>query len=165
MSLRPASLQLNNSPTIILKPCSFSFVPRTQPPGSFRRLHLRNGLVRCSKSGTAAAASSRIIALDWRNVALPYSELQSSNYGRYAYQDVSGDDSDYEFGSPQSQSQMVGFLDTLLLDFCKFSIFFLLLFIFAAVKLEGGEEFVVPFNHIARCWLLQWKKNDFPITY
>ncbi|MBA0859460.1 hypothetical protein Goshw_007082 [Gossypium schwendimanii] len=105
MSLRPASLQLNNSPKILLKPCSFSFVPRTQSPGSFRRLHLRNGLVRCSKSGTAAS-SSRTIALDWRNVALPYSELQSSNYGRYAYQDVSGDDSDHEFGSPQSQSQM-----------------------------------------------------------
>ncbi|GMJ10853.1 hypothetical protein like AT1G48650 [Hibiscus trionum] len=99
MSLRPTSLQLNNTPKTLIKPCLVSFISRTQSPGSSRRLHLRNGLVRCAKS----AAASRTLPLDWRNIALPYSQHQSSNYGRCAYQDVSGEDSDHEFGSPESQ--------------------------------------------------------------
>ncbi|XVE58736.1 hypothetical protein DITRI_Ditri04bG0193000 [Diplodiscus trichospermus] len=103
MSLRPTSLQLNRTPKTILKPSFSSFVSRTQTPGCFRRLHLRYGLVTCSGSGSAAA-SSRTLALDCRNVALPYfQQQQSSNYGRYAYQDVSSDDSDHEFGSPRSE--------------------------------------------------------------
>ena len=132
MSLRPTSLQLNNTRKTFLKPSFFSFLSRTQSPGSFRRLHLRHGLVTCSRSGTASS-SSRTLALDWRNMALPYlQQQQSSNYGRYACQDVSSDDSDHEFGS--SQSQMVGFLDTLLLDFGNFSFFslFYLLFLLSS---------------------------------
>ncbi|XP_022738785.1 DExH-box ATP-dependent RNA helicase DExH3-like isoform X2 [Durio zibethinus] len=103
MSLRTTCLQLNNNPKTFLKPSFFSFHSRTQSLGSFRRLHLRHDLVTCSRPGTAAA-SSRSLALDWRNTALPYLQLQQiSNYGRYAYQDVSSDDSDHEFGSPQPQ--------------------------------------------------------------
>ncbi|EOY21156.1 hypothetical protein QUC31_007207 [Theobroma cacao] len=102
MSLRPNSLQLNNTPKTLLKPCFFSFLSR-KPPASFRRLHLRHGLVTCS-GYRAATASSRTPGLDWRNIALPsLQQQQSSNYGRYAYQDVSSDDSDHEFGSTQSQ--------------------------------------------------------------
>ncbi|XWS50778.1 hypothetical protein CRYUN_Cryun12cG0117600 [Craigia yunnanensis] len=108
MSLRPTSLQLNNTPKHFLKPSFLSFLSKTQSPGSFRRLHLRHGLVTCSRSGTASSSSSssssRTLALDWRNMALPYLQQQQiSNYGRYAYQDVSSDESDHEFGSPQSQ--------------------------------------------------------------
>jgi ATP-dependent RNA helicase DHX36 len=33
--------------------------------------------------------------------------MQSFNYGRFAYRDVSSDESDYELGS--SQKEMVGF--------------------------------------------------------
>ena len=140
ISMRPTSLQINNTPKTLLEPSFFSFLSRIQSPGSFRRLHLRHGLVTCSRSG-AAASSSRTLALDRRNVALPYlQQQQSSNYGRYAYRDVSSDDSDHEFGSPQSQ--MVGVLDTLLLDF---GFFFLLFFIFAVVKLVEGEEFLILF--------------------
>ncbi|XWS60984.1 hypothetical protein CRYUN_Cryun07bG0086300 [Craigia yunnanensis] len=103
ISMRPTSFQINNTPKTLLKPSFFSFLSRTQSPGSFRRLHLRHGLVKCSRSW-AAASSSRTLALDWRNIALPYlQQQQSSNYVRYAYRDVSSDDSDHEFGSPQSQ--------------------------------------------------------------
>ncbi|XP_022134969.1 DExH-box ATP-dependent RNA helicase DExH3 [Momordica charantia] len=39
-----------------------------------------------------------------RNVALPFWQHQpTSNYGRFAYEDVSSDDSDIEFGSPPGQ--------------------------------------------------------------
>ncbi|KAG6589621.1 DExH-box ATP-dependent RNA helicase DExH3 [Cucurbita argyrosperma subsp. argyrosperma] len=39
-----------------------------------------------------------------RNVAFPFLQHQScSNYGRFAYDDVSSDDSDVEFGSPHGQ--------------------------------------------------------------
>ncbi|OMO51588.1 Double-stranded RNA-binding protein [Corchorus capsularis] len=104
MYLRPTSLYLNNSPNNLLKPSFFSSLSRAQPAVSFRRFHLRRGLVRCSASRPAAAASSsKTIGLDWRNISLPYLQQQSSNYGRYAYQDVSSDESDLEFGSPQSQ--------------------------------------------------------------
>ncbi|XP_022725158.1 DExH-box ATP-dependent RNA helicase DExH3-like isoform X2 [Durio zibethinus] len=104
MSLRPTSLQLNNTPKTLLKLSFFSFLYTTQSPGSFRRLHLRRGLVTCSRSGAAAASSSRTLALDRRNILLPcLQQQQSFNYGSDAYRDVSSDDSDHEFGSPQSQ--------------------------------------------------------------
>ena len=39
-----------------------------------------------------------------RNLAFPFLQHQScSNYGRFAYDDVSSDDSDVEFGSPHGQ--------------------------------------------------------------
>lgn len=39
-----------------------------------------------------------------RNLAFPFWQHQpSSNYGRFAYEDVSSDDSDVEFGSPPGQ--------------------------------------------------------------
>ncbi|XVF53845.1 hypothetical protein PTKIN_Ptkin05aG0131500 [Pterospermum kingtungense] len=103
MSLGPNSLKLNCTPKSFLKPSFFSFLSRTQSPASFRCLHLRHRRVTCSNSG-AAASSSRTLTLDWRSISLPYLQRQqSSNYGRYAYQDVSSDDSDHEFGSPPSQ--------------------------------------------------------------
>ncbi|XVF12264.1 hypothetical protein REPUB_Repub08aG0100600 [Reevesia pubescens] len=102
MSLRPTSLQLYNTPKTLLKPSFFSFLPRTHSPASSRRLHLRHAILICSRSGPAAA-SSRTLSLDSKNIALPYLQQQTSNYGRYAYRDVSSDDSDHEFGSPHSQ--------------------------------------------------------------
>lgn len=43
-----------------------------------------------------------------KKLALPYTRsMQSFNYGRFAYRDVSSDESDYELGS--SQKEMVGF--------------------------------------------------------
>ncbi|KAJ0106154.1 hypothetical protein Patl1_19733 [Pistacia atlantica] len=57
----------------------------------------RHAVLSCS------GAATRTRRLNWKNVSWPYLEQQTSNYGRFAYQDVSGDDSDREFGSNQQQ--------------------------------------------------------------
>ncbi|KAJ0049658.1 hypothetical protein Pint_16938 [Pistacia integerrima] len=64
--------------------------------------HLRrHGVLICS------AAATRTSRLNWKNVSWPYLERQTSNYGQFAHQDASNDDSDPEFGSTLSQlSQM-----------------------------------------------------------
>ncbi|KAJ0049657.1 hypothetical protein Pint_16939 [Pistacia integerrima] len=57
----------------------------------------RHAVLSCS------GAATRTRRLNWKNVSWPYLEQQTSNYGRFAYQDVSGDDSDREFGPNQQQ--------------------------------------------------------------
>ncbi|XP_037496022.1 DExH-box ATP-dependent RNA helicase DExH3, partial [Jatropha curcas] len=51
--------------------------------------------------------------LDWKTVALPYMGRQNLNYGRFAYQDVSSDDSDRELGSASQQSLSGSTLDNI----------------------------------------------------
>lgn len=66
--------------------------------------HLKHhGVVRCFGVADRVAVGF----WDWRTFALPYLCMQSLNYGRYAYQDESSDDSDLEVGSPQQA--LVGF--------------------------------------------------------
>ncbi|KAF2302260.1 hypothetical protein GH714_033906 [Hevea brasiliensis] len=62
------------------------------------------GTVRCTGA---------VCFLEWRTVASPFSCLQNSNYGRFAYHEVSSDDSDREFGSSSSQSVSGSTLDNI----------------------------------------------------
>ncbi|KAF5730335.1 DEA(D/H)-box RNA helicase family protein isoform 1 [Tripterygium wilfordii] len=111
MSVRPTSLNFHKTPKT-LKPSLFSAVlvkAQTLPQRTeyYVPRYLSPKVVRCSASVIKclrAPASSRSPGLGLRSVALPYLRQQSSSYGRYAYQDESSDDSDYESGSPQQQT-------------------------------------------------------------
>ncbi|KAL5817928.1 hypothetical protein ACOSQ3_026306 [Xanthoceras sorbifolium] len=107
MSLRPTSLHSYISPKTLFKPSLLSFLANKNKTLAFRSLHhcyshlpirlRRHGVVTCSR------ASSRTLGLDWRTDPVSYLQQQNSNYGRFAYQDESSDDSDREFGSPHEQ--------------------------------------------------------------
>ncbi|GLT60383.1 hypothetical protein SLA2020_331510 [Shorea laevis] len=104
MSLRPTSLPFHKSSKIIIRPSLIPFISRTQAPAFLRSLHFKPLLVRCGVDGlTCSGAASRTLGFDWRTVSLPHLLQQSSSYGRFAYDDMSSDDSDRELGSPQSQ--------------------------------------------------------------
>ncbi|KAJ7970316.1 putative ATP-dependent RNA helicase [Quillaja saponaria] len=107
------SIVLSHKTRVNLKPCLLYRSMRNQSIG-LRKLYVppyskRVGVV-------YLAASSRSVDVDWkvgqgvgfrhRSVSFPFWHQQSSNYGRFAYQDVTSDDSDHEFGS--SQQQMSG---------------------------------------------------------
>ncbi|KAJ9172807.1 hypothetical protein P3X46_016014 [Hevea brasiliensis] len=62
------------------------------------------GTVRCTGA---------VCFLEWRTFASPFSCLQNSNYGRFAYHEVSSDDSDREFGSSSPQSLSGSTLDNI----------------------------------------------------
>ncbi|GAV67332.1 dsrm domain-containing protein/DEAD domain-containing protein/Helicase_C domain-containing protein/HA2 domain-containing protein/OB_NTP_bind domain-containing protein [Cephalotus follicularis] len=105
MSLRfTTSLKLHRTPKTLINPSILLFLVKrrshTTLSFSSRPANLDRGVFTCS------GASSRTLGLDWRSVGLPYlqqQQQQSSNYGRYAYQDESSDDSDFEYGSSQHQ--------------------------------------------------------------
>lgn len=111
MSLRPTSLQLCRLPKILVKPSPMS---RVQTRYFFGHLHLLRptlGLT-CLQRGSITcfrrAADSRTLELDSRKIDIPYLQQQRSlNYGRFAYEDVSSDESDLELGSPQQQQQQM----------------------------------------------------------
>lgn len=66
---------------------------------------LQRGSITCFRR----AADSRTLELDSRKIDIPYLQQQRSlNYGRFAYEDVSSDESDLELGSPQQQQQQMG---------------------------------------------------------
>lgn len=113
MALRPTSLNFYRAPKALLKPSPLSLLVVKNQAVAFRLLHhyhyhlpfhlsrRRHAVVTCS------GAVTRTRRLDWKAVSYPFLEQQTSNYGRYAYQDESSDDSDREFGS--TQQQMVSF--------------------------------------------------------
>lgn len=71
--------------------------------------------IRSQLGVVGSVAPCRATEVDWRerqgvrlrrrSIALPFWHQQSSNYGRFAYQDVSSDDSDVE-----SQQQLVSIM-------------------------------------------------------
>ncbi|ESR64932.1 hypothetical protein CICLE_v10007274mg [Citrus x clementina] len=109
MALRPTSLNFYRAPKALLKPSPLSLLVVKNQAVAFRLLHhyhyhlpfhlsrRRHAVVTCS------GAVTRTRRLDWKAVSYPLLEQQTSNYGRYAYQDESSDDSDREFGSTQQQ--------------------------------------------------------------
>ena len=70
-----------------------------------------SGVVRCSTTQSKWVEVSlkekqqdHVKGFKQRNIAFPFGQHQSSyNYGRFACDDVSSDESDVEFGSPQAQ--------------------------------------------------------------
>lgn len=71
-----------------------------------------------------SGAVTRTRRSDWKAVSFPYLEQRTSNYGRYAYQDVSSDESDHEFASTQQQPVSVfffPFLDTRIVELDDFN--------------------------------------------
>ncbi|WCJ40101.1 DExH-box ATP-dependent RNA helicase DExH3 [Euphorbia peplus] len=64
------------------------------------------------RTGAALCCSARGFS-DWKTVALPYSPFQTSNYGRFAYQDAPSDESDSEIGSSGNQALTGSTLDNI----------------------------------------------------
>ncbi|KAK4280739.1 hypothetical protein QN277_012320 [Acacia crassicarpa] len=61
------------------------------------------GLVAPSRTTEVDWKERHVVGFRRRNIALLFWHQQSSSYGRFAYQDVSSDDSDLESGAPQQQ--------------------------------------------------------------
>ncbi|CAK7349655.1 unnamed protein product [Dovyalis caffra] len=114
MSLRPTSTKTTKSihfhfkTKTTLKPCLLSlssFVPLR----SHQTLSFTNQLVRPPRlrhHGVLAVRCFGAANVHSKKLALPYMSMQSLNYNRFAYRDVSSDESDYELGS--SQKEMTG---------------------------------------------------------
>lgn len=93
------------------RPSLLSISTRHQALGS--RCFYVSPNIRSQLGVVRSVAPSRTTEVDWkerqgvgfrrRSIALPFWHQQSSNYGRFAYQDVSSDDSDVESGSSQQQ--------------------------------------------------------------
>lgn len=104
MSLRPTSLLLQKTSKTLIIPRSTPFNLSIQAPRFLRSLHFKRRIVRCGADGPPCpVAVSRTRGFDWRAVSSPFLQNQSSSYGRFAYDDMSSDESDREFGSPDSQ--------------------------------------------------------------
>jgi hypothetical protein len=98
MSLRPTATTYFRAPKS-LRPSLLPFFTRNRPP-RFGNSHVRpysRPRVTCS----AVEVDRRVRQ---RRVAMPFWNQQSSGYGRFAYQDVSSDESDSELGPAQQQS-------------------------------------------------------------
>ncbi|XP_065865720.1 DExH-box ATP-dependent RNA helicase DExH3-like isoform X2 [Euphorbia lathyris] len=88
-----SSLTMTNHPKFVFRPVLFA-------PQYFKR----KGTVSCSGS---------LDFWDWKTVALPYLSFQNSNYGRFAYQDASTDESDCELGAPTNRALTGSTLDNI----------------------------------------------------
>ncbi|XP_062157615.1 DExH-box ATP-dependent RNA helicase DExH3-like isoform X1 [Alnus glutinosa] len=107
MSLRPTATTYFRAPKS-LRPSLLPFFTRNRPP-RFGNSHVRpysRPRVMCS----AVEVDRRVRQ---RRVAMPFWNQQSSGYGRFAYQDVSSDESDSELGPAQQQSQCASTLDNI----------------------------------------------------
>ena len=99
ISLRPTSyFRAPNT----LKPSLLPLFSRNRPPG-FGNSHVRP----YSRHRVTCSALDVVRNGRQRRVATSFWYQQSSGYGRYAYQDVSSDESDRDSGS--TQQQLVGF--------------------------------------------------------
>lgn len=133
MSLRPTTSLFHLSPKTLLKSSLFSLLLSRNQCLSFRSFPQlrRYGAVTCS------GAATRARRLNWKNVSWPYLEQQCSNYGRFAYLDVSSDESDREFGS--KQQQMVNyafFIELANLNWVFFSFMWQFLLVIQALRLR-----------------------------
>ena len=107
MSLRPITTTTTTTTYHIrapktLKPSLLAFFNRKRPPG-FGNSHVRpytRPRVTCLAVHVDRNGRERVRQ---RSVARPFWYQQSSNYGRFAYQDVSSDESDRDSGSSQQQ--------------------------------------------------------------
>jgi ATP-dependent RNA helicase DHX36 len=98
MSLRPTATTYFRVPKS-LRPSLLPFFTRNRPP------LLRNSHVRpYSRARVTCSAVEVDRRVRQRRVARPLWDQQSSSYGRFAYQDVSSDESDRELGPAQQQS-------------------------------------------------------------
>ncbi|XP_038879207.1 DExH-box ATP-dependent RNA helicase DExH3 [Benincasa hispida] len=112
ISFRPTSSPFSISSTRFRPWIPHLFTRRNLSMG-FVNFQSRPGLVsgvRCTNQSKWVEVALRekqqdhVKGFRQRNVAFPFWQHQPcSNYGRFAYEDVSSDDSDVEFGSPQGQ--------------------------------------------------------------
>ncbi|KAF8025211.1 hypothetical protein BT93_F2144 [Corymbia citriodora subsp. variegata] len=112
MSARPPSgVQLRRA----CRASAAALPPSTRPAAALRA---RAALLRSARPPTLLERRMVVclaVEVDRRRrggvVASPFLHRQSSSYGRFAYQDVSSDESDLEAGSPQQQQMHASTLD------------------------------------------------------
>ncbi|XP_030455416.2 DExH-box ATP-dependent RNA helicase DExH3 [Syzygium oleosum] len=100
MSARPSGVHLRRARGAAAPAAAASLLRSVRPPALLERRMVASLAVEVGRRRRGSAA-----------VAPPFRHRQSSSYGRFAYQDVSSDESDLEVGSSQQQQQKHSTLD------------------------------------------------------